>query len=446
MNVTYPVVDAEITRFCEGKKAVLLLEEGQPNYLEQALNTILRQHGGTAVLAGKDVLPMAGEYTTAVMRDGLRAFLAAHRPDALDSQPPDAGRDSANSPHADAPAFSMAVEQAARASNGASTSPPDHTGLKNVVPARPAGFCTGCPERPVFSALTLAQESLGERHIAGDIGCHLFSILPPFNLGATTMGYGLGAASAAAFNVRSPKRPIAIMGDGGFWHNGLSSGVGNAVFNKYDGVILIIDNYYTSATGGQDILSSRAFNRRRDTGHPIEKAVRGVGVDWVRRVDRTYDVTRMRAVIEEALTTPAPGPKVIIAQSECMLNRQRREKPLFRKAVGAGRRAIKERLGVDADVCNGDHACIRLSGCPSLTVRDSGDPLKEDPVAYIDNSCAGCGNCGEVAVSAILCPSFYKARVIHNPGRWDRLVQAMRQRVIRHLQRRRQARLDQIAI
>jgi indolepyruvate ferredoxin oxidoreductase alpha subunit len=236
------------------------------------------------------------------------------------------------------------------------------------------------------------------------------------------------------------------MGDGGFWHNGLSSGVGNAVFNKYDGVILIIDNYYTSATGGQDILSSRAANRRRDTGHPIEKAVRGVGVDWVRRVDRTYDVTRMRAVIEEALTTPAPGPKVVIAQSECMLNRQRREKPLFRKAVGAGRRAVKERLGVDADVCNGDHACIRLSGCPSLTVRDSGDPLKEDPVAYIDNSCAGCGNCGEVAVSAILCPSFYKARVIHNPGRWDRLVQAMRQRVIRHLQRRRQARLDQIAI
>src|SRR3546814_10622616 len=56
---------------------------------------------------------------------------------------------------------------------------------------------------------------------------------------------------------------------------------------------------------------------------------------------------------------------------------------------------LKERLGVDADVCDGDHACIRLSGCPSLTVRDSGDPLKEDPVAYIDNSCVGCGNRAE---------------------------------------------------
>jgi indolepyruvate ferredoxin oxidoreductase alpha subunit len=390
------------------------------------------------------------------MRDGLHAFLARYRPDALE-----AGTESLLLKEEESPAEpTLHAEQVTRKAGGtpgtdspahandqaATAAAPDYSNLKHVVPPRPAGFCTGCPERPIFSALTLAQETLGERHIAADIGCHLFSILPPFNLGATTMGYGLGAASAAAFNVRSSKRPIAIMGDGGFWHNGLSSGVGNAVFNKYDGVILIVDNYYTSATGGQDILSSRAANRRRATGHPIEQAVRGVGVDWVRRVDRTYDVTRMRAVIEEALTTPAPGPKVIIAQSECMLNRQRREKPIFRKAVGAGQRAVKERLGVDADVCNGDHACIRLSGCPSLTVRDSGDPLKEDPVAYIDNSCAGCGNCGEVAVAAVLCPSFYKARIIHNPGRWDRFLHTLRRRIIGALQRRRQTRLDQVAI
>src|SRR3546814_6208695 len=70
----------------------------------------------------------------------------------------------------------------------------------------------------------------------------------------------------------------------------------------------------------------------------------------------------MRAVIEQALTTPESGPKVISAQSECMLNRQRREKPLFKKAAASGKRVVKERLGVDADVCDGDHACIRLSG------------------------------------------------------------------------------------
>src|SRR6202022_492229 len=115
----------------------------------------------------------------------------------------------------------------------------------------------------------LVEKELGEHQVASDIGCHLFSILPPFNIGGTTMGYGLGAASNSAFNGtrgeegrqarpgpkgrgeegrearpgpnKTKKRSIAVMGDGGFWHNGLTSGVGNAVFNRQDGVILIVD-------------------------------------------------------------------------------------------------------------------------------------------------------------------------------------------------------------
>jgi indolepyruvate ferredoxin oxidoreductase alpha subunit len=426
MNVTYPVIDAEIQSFCRDKKAVLLLEEGQPNYIEQNLNTILRQAGLDTALHGKGMLPVAGEYTTAVMRDGLQAFLAKHWPQALET---------------------VASGEAGQAGAAPTVRPRVVVeDLAQVVPPRPAGFCTGCPERPIFAALTLAQERLGEHHIACDIGCHLFSILPPFNLGATTMGYGLGASSAAAFNVPASRRPISIMGDGGFWHNGLASGIGNAVFNKYDGVIIIVDNYYSAATGGQDILSSRAVNRRRATNNPIEAAVRGVGVKWLRTLDRTYDVARARATIEEALSTPEKGPKVIIAQSECMLNRQRREKPAFNQAVRDGKRMVKQRFGVDPDVCSGDHACIRLSGCPSLTVKDSGDPLKEDPVAYVDNSCVGCGNCGEVADAAVLCPSFYRADIVHNPSRWDQLKARVRQGVIAYLQSRRQAQLDQYSI
>ena len=95
------------------------------------------------------------------------------------------------------------------------------------VPARPAGFCAGCPERPVFTAIKLVMRELGPFHGSCDIGCHLFSILPPFDIGNPTMGYGLGFAGAAAFNVPDAKRTISVMGDGGFWHNGLTSGVGN---------------------------------------------------------------------------------------------------------------------------------------------------------------------------------------------------------------------------
>ena len=254
------------------------------------------------------------------------------------------------------------------------------------------------------------------------------------------MGYGLGPASASAFNVPAGKRAISIMGDGGFWHNGLASSVGNAVFNKQDTVIVVVDNYYSAATGGQDIPSSRADNPRRKTKNSIVEAVKGIGATWVRQIDRTYDVGRLRDTFREALTSREPGPKIVVASSECMLNKQRRIRPQFNRLVASGGRAVKERFGVDEDVCSGDHACIRLSGCPSLSLKHTDDPLKDDPVASIDNSCVGCGNCGEVAEAAVLCPSFYRADVIFNPTRWDRFVASWRGKLIGWLQRRREAR------
>jgi indolepyruvate ferredoxin oxidoreductase alpha subunit len=142
-------------------------------------------------------------------------------------------------------------------------------------------------------------------------------------------------------------------------------------FNKSDGVAIVVDNFYSAATGGQDVMSSRADNPSKMTKHPISKALKGIGIGWVREVDRTYDVRRMRDTIREALTTDAPGPKVIVASSECMLNRQRREKPLAQQAIREGRRVEAPRFGVDEAVCTGDHACIRLSGCPVAVVEEA---------------------------------------------------------------------------
>jgi len=413
LNVTYPLVDEEFLEFAAGKKAVLVCEEGQPNHIEQALGLMLHKAGSDTVLAGKDPFPVAGEYTGTVMLSAIRSFISGHAPALL--------TDRYRSPNEPSGAGFEKI-------------------LADNVPVRPAGFCVGCPERPIFASMKLVEKELGTHHVAADIGCHLFSSLPPFNIGATTMGYGLGPASASAFNVKSDKRSISVMGDGGFWHNGLTSSIGNAVFNENDDVILIVDNYYSAATGGQDIPSSRADNRSRSTNHPIEQAVRGVGVDWVRTVDRTYDVTKMRDTLKEALTSPEPGPKVIVASSECMLNRQRRERPLVQKAIASGERQVKQKFGVDEDVCTGDHACIRLSGCPSLSVKRLDDPLRDDPVAAIDQSCVGCGNCGEVAEAAVLCPSFWRGDIVHNPTAMERRMARLRTRVIGWLQSRRASR------
>jgi indolepyruvate ferredoxin oxidoreductase alpha subunit len=418
MNVTYPLVDKEFIRFCASKKAILIVEEGQPDYIEQAVNTILRRADIQTKIHGKDMLPMAGEYTGGVVREGIRKFIAKVRPDLLP----------ADVPAPDAAPLKQRENKAAAL-------------VAADVHGRPPSFCTGCPERPIFAAMKLVERELGTHHVSADIGCHLFSIFPPFNVGATTMGYGLGAAGASALNVKAGKRAISMMGDGGFWHNGLTSGVGNAVFNKSDNVLIIVDNGYSAATGGQDIPSSFQPNAGRSTQNSIEKAVRGVGVNWVKTITRTYDVAKFRDILREALTTKEKGPKVIVAQSECMLNKQRRIRPLWRKAAERGERVVRERFGVDADTCTGDHSCIRLSGCPSLTIAPNPDPLRREPVTKVINSCVGCGLCGEVSHAAVLCPSFYRASLITNPTGWDRFMARIRGAVIGFLQRRIERRL-----
>ncbi|OYN96296.1 thiamine pyrophosphate-dependent enzyme [Enemella evansiae] len=405
MNVTYPVIDSEVLRFCEGKKAVLLVEEGQPDYIEQNLNAVLRRAGVDTALHGKDLLAKAGEYSPTVVTRGVAAFLDRYAPELISTRP--ALLRDADDPESP---FSSRVSA-------------------EVVQPRPPGLCTGCPERPIFSALTLAEQQTGKHHVSADIGCHLFGSGAPFHLGATTMGYGLGSAGGAALDsTDTGRRTVAIMGDGGFWHNGLTSGVGNAVFNRSDQMLVVVDNAYAAATGGQDILSSKAENPIRSTQHSIERAVRGVGVKWAKTVSNTFKVAELRDVFVDALTTTDKGPKVVVAQSECQLNKQRREKPQRQQALRDGKRVVRERFGVDAETCTGDHACIRISGCPSLTITDNPDPMRLDPVATVTDSCVGCGVCGANAHAASLCPSFYRTDVVQNPSRLDHALDTVRHR------------------
>ncbi|WP_019528967.1 indolepyruvate ferredoxin oxidoreductase subunit alpha [Dasania marina] len=419
MNVAYPLVPDELVRFCADKKQILVLEEGQPEYVEQGINTVLRRQDIQTRIFGKDIMPMAGEYTGQVMLLGLARFMEA------------AGLTPTLSSERVAEMETPLSEQ-------------DQQELLANVPPRPSGLCTGCPERPLFSAVKQLQEEIGPFHISSDIGCHSFATLAPFNLGNTIMGYGLSLASSSGIRHTLPHKAISIMGDGGFWHNGLTSGVTSAVFNKHDGLLIIVNNGYAAATGGQDIPSivepNKIIATTMDTDshnreHPqfIEAACRGAGVNWIRTVS-TYNIEAMKDTLREALTTPQEGLKVVIAEGECMLNRQRRIKPLMKRSVAEGKRTLRARFVIDSDTCTGDHACIRLSGCPSLTIKANPDPLRKDPVSYVDNSCVGCGVCGENVHTAVLCPSFSRVDLIYNPGWRDRMLGKVRQTVIGWLQ------------
>ena len=403
LNVAYPLIDAEVIDFCRGKQAVLLVEEGQPDYIEQSINSILKRNDVPTAVQGKDVLSMAGEYTCELLEAGLREFLGCWAPNAI-SKPPVQQTDAAT------------LEE-----------------LTRLVPQRPSGLCTGCPERPFFSAVNLIEKEFGKLQVSMDIGCHSFATLAPFHIGNTITGYGLGPSSASAFMGPHKRRALSIMGDGGFWHNGLTTGIGNAVENEHDGVIVVVDNGYSAATGGQWIPSSRADMEDRQYRVSIVDALRGAGVRWIRQV-HTYRIQESLHALREAMTTKEKGPKLIVAEGECQLNRQRRIRPQVRERLRQRKRYVRERFGVDEDTCTGDHSCIRLSGCPSLTIKDNPDPLRQDPVATVVNSCVGCGVCGEVAHAAVLCPSFYKADIVYNPNIIERALAALRLSIIGLLQ------------
>ncbi len=422
LNVTCPLVPEQLADFCAGKRAVLVVEEGQPEYIEQEIATLLRRRDIQTPLHGCDMLPAAGEYGVEVLAAGIACFASLYLPD-----------------HTTHPSANQGWLEGNRERRAAVARQ-----LATPLPIRPPSFCIGCPERPVFAALKLAQQDSGPVHIAADIGCHAFGTFEPFSMGNSILGYGMSLASRAGVSPMMNRRALSIMGDGGFWHNGLLTGVQSALFNGDDAVLLIFKNGYTSATGTQDIISTpddgtkdrasrqaaRAWSTRT---RPSRTRCAGLGVQWMRTVT-TYDVDTMRKTLTDAFTSDFNGLKVIVAEGECQLERQRRIKPWIASLLKKGERVVRVKYGVDEDVCNGDHACIRLSGCPTLTIKDNPDPLKVDPVAVVIDGCVGCGLCGANAHAATLCPSFYRAEVVQNPRWHERLLHGLRSAVVRALQ------------
>src|SRR3989454_553040 len=329
LNVLHPIVPEELVGFLRGKRHVLVVEEGMPNYIEQELKALAHDARLDVEIHGKDVLSPHGEYVPQLVIRGLMRFLTSAEPRALSA--------------------SLIAER--------------------------------------YRRLTGHQDSV---------------------------------------------RVISVMGDGGFWHNGLGNGVANAMFNKQDSVLVILDNNYAAATGQHHVPSTGTNPRGEPTGMTIPEALRGVGVRWIRTVN-SYRIAEMLGTLREALTTRYEGLKVIVASGECQLERQRRERPLRRQRAAAGAEVVQPRFGGDPDVCTADHSCIRLNGCPSLTLAESPDPLKDDPIAHVDETCVGCGVCGEVAHAAVLCPAFYEVRVVQNPSRGRRLLARFRLAVITRL-------------
>ncbi|ADG07016.1 indolepyruvate ferredoxin oxidoreductase subunit alpha [Kyrpidia tusciae] len=399
LNVIFPLSERQVLEFFEGKEIVLLVEEGKPNLLEQSIRSILHRSRVPVAFHGQDIVPDVGELTPDRLLPALAQFLERALPELGET----VQRETA-----------LRLQRKEMAEKM----------LEPVTPRVPT-FCVGCPERPVFSQMKIMEELSGEVDFhAGDVGCYGMAGLAPFWMADSNIGMGAGLAAAAALSEMTDQKVVSVIGDGTLWHSGLNSSVVNALYNNQNATYVVLDNGWTAMTGhhenpttGQTLTGEKTRVRMK-----IEEALRGLGIRKVEK-ENPYDYRKFTKKLKRLREDPEGGLRVLISEAECQLERQRRIRPKRQKDIAAGKRVVVERLGVDDEVCVGDHACIRFNGCPSLTLGESPNRLRESKIATIDHQCVGCGVCGEVAQAAWLCPSFYKVSVVINTPWYERIVE-----------------------
>lgn len=315
LSFSYPLPKKLIKKFARGVKRVLVIEEGDP-ILEQEIKAM-----GINVI-GKEKIPLCGELDPTVIKKSFKKSV-----DKSDISMPE-------------------------------------------IPERPPVLCPGCPERGVFYVISKLKLIA-----TGDIGCYTLGALPPLNamdtcicMGASvTNAHGMDKAGGKEIN----KRLVAVIGDSTFFHSGIT-GLLNAVYNRGNLNLIVVDNLTTAMTGHQPHPGTGKLARGEDGKRVLpEDLARGCGVEFVRVVDPT-NLKETEQAIKEAVDYN--GVTVLVFRSLCALLK----KP-------------EPYLVVNIENCNGCKLCLRL-GCPAISFKHV--PTKEKPVAFIEPTlCTGCDLC-----------------------------------------------------
>jgi indolepyruvate ferredoxin oxidoreductase alpha subunit len=393
LRALFPLVPEEIEEFAWGKRALLVLEEGRPSLLEDQIRGLLQRSGSKVAILGKDDLGLEGEMEPGTLKEALSRV--------LEPRGSTCERDS--------------LGEAPRPSS-------------SQLPSRTPIFCTGCPERPIFSALKILQAQGHRFRFANDIGCYSLAALAPFGFADSLTAMGTGLATTGALSRLTRETVVAFMGDGTFWHSGLTTSVINALQNNTDVILVIFENFHVAMTGGQPIPGG-GLNARGEPAPAMEidKTLRACGVRWIRVVN-PYDLEDSLSAFRQALGRK--GLRVLLSRAECELIAGRRRERQKRLDEEGRRRWVKTQFGVDPELCTGDQSCIALSGCPSLSLTPGPNPLRHHLIVDVDSSCTGCGLCGELAEAAKLCPAFFELIVVSNPTRWERIRHRLWRRLV----------------
>ena len=327
LGMTYPLPQNLLRKFAQQVDRVIVVEELDP-FLEENIRAM-----GINVI-GKEFIPRIGELNSLIVEEaGRRAGLLA---EPLASQ---------------------------------------KTDLPQGLPGRPPLLCPGCPHAGMFFVLsTMGQrakvlDSSGRSQkeskliITGDIGCYTLAAYPPLRAMDTTACMGASIGQALGMEKAGVEgKVVAVIGDSTFLHSGIT-GVVNAVYNKGQITIVILDNGTTAMTGHQDHPGTGISAQGKKTNAvDIEQLVRGIGVDDVQVVN-AFDMKALRAAARSSIDNPELS--VLIVRGTCSMRLRSRSGP----------------RAVDIDKCDDCGTCLKI-GCPAIQ--------KLNGQIYIDaDLCAG---------------------------------------------------------
>ncbi|MFI3164019.1 MAG: indolepyruvate ferredoxin oxidoreductase subunit alpha [Bacillota bacterium] len=233
------------------------------------------------------------------------------------------------------------------------------------LPIRPPVMCAGCPHRGIFHILKKHKFN-----VTGDIGCYTLGASAPLLAidAVVCMGASIGMAMGfhKARGIEFAKKTAAVIGDSTFMHSGIT-GLANAVYNKGEGIVIILDNSTTGMTGHQQHPGTgKTIKMQETTKVDYMEIAKACKVQAVEAVD-AYDINAFEALLLKFQAID--GVKVIIAKRPCVL------------LPGVP----KFKYVINAETCKNCKACMTI-GCPSISVQNG-------KVVIDGATCKGCGVC-----------------------------------------------------
>lgn len=242
------------------------------------------------------------------------------------------------------------------------------------VPPRPAQMCPGCGHRSAFYAV---KQALAETDIkVADIGCHTLGFMPPYSMGELLMCMGASTGIGAGLSLYNQSRKVVcFLGDSTFFHAGIP-GIINALFNKHNITLIIMENGTTAMTGHQDhAATGRNFNEITEK-IPVRSVLEGLGCKHIFEVD-AYQQQKLTDLVKDA--TAIDGFSVVIAKHPCMLKlmREQRRKEGF----------AAKKISIDQKTCNQAHSCVSKFACPTFVMNEDGTIDVNQDLCIGDGSC-----------------------------------------------------------